>query len=85
MQITITKNGEATQLSLNGHSLLFSYETLVGVYCQGDAFAWVTRDGKANSRTTGKHISQWLSDLGVTDKIITSAERLAIKSMEFTK
>lgn len=60
MQATIKKIGQQSCRELhypNGAHILFSYSTPVGAYIPG--LGWLETERKY-SRTTTKHVSQWL-------------------------
>ena len=68
-------------ISANAHSvttgsveMFFSYETMVGV--RKDGICYFQRDGKASSRTTAKHITQWAN--GSERKQVTETELKAM-------
>lgn len=50
-------SASATEIEKGDLTLLFSYNTLVAVQTPKGIF--FQRDGKAGSRTTAKHITQW--------------------------
>jgi len=47
-----------TELQVNGHRILFSYETPVAAW-DNDSYDWV-RTNKFWSKTTSRHINKWL-------------------------
>ena len=56
----------ARTFTTNAYEALFSYETLVGVKTATGSY--IQRSGKAASKTTARHISQWLAEYGLTPK-----------------
>ena len=58
-QLTTTKGSltNACIIENDGRELLFSYQTLVGVWTDGTCY--FQRDGLAGSKTTARHINRW--------------------------
>lgn len=59
--LQLQRTGASTTIvTLPQGELFYSYNTLVGFQPKGERFCYFHRDGKAGSRTTAKHITQWL-------------------------
>jgi len=56
MQLKRIKNTQATEITINGRQILFSYSTPVA--CKGFDGAFKTE--KFHSKTTTRHINNWL-------------------------
>lgn len=50
----------ATQITIGNKSILFSYETPVALHVMGVGFF---KTAERFSKTTSKHVNQWLGDL----------------------
>lgn len=48
-----------TEIVLNGNTILFSYQTPVAAFCNGDGFY---KTSQYYSVTTSRHINAWLRD-----------------------
>ena len=76
MSIQLEKIGPSvTMLYIDGRTLLFSYSMLVGLYVDGKRY--FTREGKASSVTTAKHIAQWLQGREASQVTEEELNRLA--------
>jgi hypothetical protein len=52
------------EVSINGRVILFSYKTPVAYFEEGSVYVTTTKW----SRTTSKHITQWLNKIGYLEK-----------------
>ena len=62
----------ARTVTTNTYEALFSYGTLVGI--KTSTGIYIQRSSKAASKTTARHISQWLAEYGLTAKDATMAD-----------
>ncbi len=65
-----------TIVTIGDKELFYSYSTLVGIEIRntgtGMLTRYIQRDGKAGSKTTAKHITQWLA--GRTFTVVSESE-----------
>ncbi len=78
MKLTRINKSSATEVVLqNGNTVLFSYSTPVACHIPGMGYYRTT---KAWSRTTSKHITQWVKANGGSGKTLT-IEQSALDAM----
>jgi hypothetical protein len=78
MKLNRINNTAATEIELpNGNTVLFSYSTPVACHIPGQGFYRTTKQW---SRTTSKHINQWIARHGGSGKALT-IEQSALDSM----
>lgn len=78
MELTPIKSN-CTELKLNDYIVLFSYKTPVAYQSRKTGRYFVT--DKKWSRTTSKHITQWLRDNGVSELDVINEPQEVLDSL----